>query len=754
MNHTFRFMLILIFLLITTLSHSAPAQQIQAAGSSKYHRSMPAVIATEAPHIDGRLDDPAWKQAEFHGDFIQREPNEGEPATEKTEIAILYDDENLYIGVHCFDSEPDRIRATELRRDGELRNDDNFEIVLDTYHDQRNAFFFSTNPLALRRDGTVANEGQIQNNDWDGVWSCKTSIDEQGWHIEIAIPWQTLRFREGNDRTWGVNFVRRIMRKNEDDYWRLIPRYAGRNGRYRMSEAGYLNGFNNLKMGGKYEFKPYVIGGLQRDEDTGYDTQHDEDFGVDVKLNISSTITADLTYNTDFAQVEADQEQVNLTRFSLYFPEKREFFLEGAETFTFGQVERRHFRPSAGDIQLFYSRRIGIENRQLVPILGGARLNGRAGKYTFGLMSIQTDETNIEDDDGDYIKPTTNYSAVRLKRDVFSRSSVGIMLLNMDEKSGDYNRSVGFDSNFPVNENFYFYFVGAGTYSPSESGSPNMKRNNFAGNAGFKWESDLWEFGGSYLDIEEQFNPEIGFVLRTDIRRTRGNIEYKPRPEQWESIRQFNFRAEGEYQTDHNGLVLNKKVNSEFGISFENTTRADIEITYEHEYLDEEWEIRDGYILNPNGYDNTEVQLGYFSDRTKDLSGRFHVSYGKYFGGNKFGSSIDLDFKALNRLTANMEYGYDWLTFSQGEFHTNRLATRVVYSFSPDLYVKAFLQWYDDKLELAGQNQYSANIIMRYIYRPGSDLFLVFNQESLTGPGRDIIENRTFMLKLNYFLRR
>jgi len=709
--------------------------------------------AAEPPIIDGHLNDAVWQRIEFSGGFLQREPNEGEPATEKTEVGIIYNDKNLYIGVRCYDSEPDKIRATEMRRDGSLHSDDYFEIVLDTFYDRRNAFFFATNPLGLRRDGTIANEGKIENSNWDGVWECKTSIDENGWYIEIAIPWQTLRFREGENLAWGANFVRRIQRKNEDDYWRLVPRYAGRNGQYRVSEAGELRGFNNLKMSGKFEFKPFTSGGIQRDESTNYEIKNRQDAGIDLKLNLSSTLTADITYNTDFAQVEADQEQVNLTRFSLFFPEKREFFLEGAENFTFGQTRGFGWRPEAGDIQLFYSRRIGIEEQQLVPIIGGARLSGKIGNYTLGLISIQTEKTAIDDDDTDMI-PSTNYSVFRLKRDIFSRSSVGVMYLNKQEKNGSYNRSIGFDSNFPVNENLLFYVVGAGTFSPNDPEEESRTRNNFAANVGFNWESDLWEYSMSFLDIEKQFNPEMGFIKRTDIRRTEGKISYSPRPERWQSIRQFQFELTGQYQTNHGNMVLNKKIDSETSIQFENSSRLSFDITHEYEFLDYDWEVRDGYIIPLNGYNNSEYRLSFHSNRTRDFNGRFEVSTGKYFTGTKFGGEMDINLRFSNKLTSNIMYGYDWIRLPEGEFHTNRLSTRIIYSFNPDLYVKAFLQWYNDILMLEGRDRYSSNIIMRYTYKPGSDLYLVFNQENLIGHGGDIVSNRTVMTKLNYLLRK
>ncbi len=723
--------------------------------NTDFSRSLNAVKTFTVPEIDGRLDEEAWNNVQFQNGFIQREPEEGAPASENTEIAVLYDENYLYIAAKCFDSEPDGIIGTEMRRDEETRNDDNFDIILDTFGDGRNAFYFTTNPLGARRDGTVSDEGRIDNSDWDGVWMCKTSINEEGWFVEVAIPWQTLRFKEGEKTSWKANFVRKIQRKNEDDYWKLIPRYAGRAGRFRMSEAGEITGFENLKMGGKFEIKPYVTGGLQKDNQTEFDMKKLSDTGVDVKANLTATMTADFTYNTDFAQVEADQEQVNLTRFSLYFPEKRGFFLEGAETFRFGETGRwSPWRPSPDNIQLFYSRKIGIENRQLVPVTGGTRLNGKAGKYTIGVLSIFSEETTIlDDDDEEETVPVTNYTVLRLKRDVLTRSSIGLMVTNKHRSGGWFNRSIGLDSNFPVNERFSVFAAAAGTYSTKEAGEENNRSNNFAGNVGFKYESDMWEYNAGYLDIEDQFNPEIGFIRRSDIRKTEGKIQIKPRPQSINAIRQFNIGIGGEYLSDHNNDLLNRKFEGEFDVIFENTARLSFDIEREMEFLDENWEVRDGFWIPVGNHIISEYRLRYGFNRSTPISGSISTNIGDYYTGDKKGGETQLDLRAWNRLIMNTTVNYSKISLPGGNFNTTTISNRISYTFSPDMFVKSFIQWYDDKTLNDGNSIVSANIIFRYIYRPGSDLYLVYNQENHIGSGNDILENRTLLVKLNYFFR-
>lgn len=712
-------------------------------------RSMTAVRITNSPRIDGRLDDPAWLQAEFQGDFLSREPF-GQPASEKTEVAILYDDENLYIGARCFDSEPDKIRATEMRRDGTLSKDDYFDLFFDTFYDKRNAFSFTTNPLGLRLDGTITEDGKF-NREWDGVWDCKTSIDDKGWYVEIAIPWQTLRFPEDPEQTWGLTVVRSIKRKNEDTYWRLIPLYAGRLGQFRISEAGILTGLKDLKQGGNLEIKPFVTGGIQRDI-----TAKDElwDFGIDLKKSITSTLTADFTYNTDFAQVEADREQVNLTRFSLSFPEKREFFLEGAETFRFSKI------------RLFYSRRIGISSGNFVPILAGARLQGKIGKKTtLGVMSIQTEKTNTGQGTSSTV-PQTNFSVFRLKRDVFSRSSIGVIFLNKQEIDGSYNRSIGFDSDFKINEKFSLFVVGAGTFSPDEQGELSRQRNNFAGTFGINWQSDLWQYNVSFLDIEDSFNPEMGFVRRTGLKRTEGRITYSPRPERWKSIRKLNFTTSGSYQTNMRNRVLNKQSGALFAINFENTSSFRITIDRDFEFLDFSWRIRDGFVIPRNEYTSMRYRVSYNIGTTRRIGGSVNINGGDFWTGTSKGAGLSGNFNASTHLLISLNYTYnkidlprkivDNVIYPGGEFHANTLTSRVTYSFNPDFFIKAYLQWFSDKLNpsLDGKDRLSGNVLLRYTYSPASDLYLVVDQQSLVGPGNTITQNRTVLAKLTYFFRK
>ena len=714
---------------------------------SPYHRSMRAVRVSEGPRIDGVLDDPVWQEVDFEGDFIQRVPDTGAPPTEKTEVAIIYDDENLYFGVRLYESEPDKIRITELRRDGNDIFDDRFEIVLDTFHDHRSAYNLIITAAGKITDAIIWEDGRIRNGAWEGVWDAVSSIDDKGWYLEIFVPWQTLRYNEGDDLVWGANFVRTIIRKNEKDIWRFVPLFAGVEGQERVSHAGDVTGFNGLEMGGNFDFKPFVTGGLQRD-----DLAEDDlgEFGIDLKKSITSTLTADFTYNTDFAQVEADQEQVNLTRFDLFFPEKRDFFLEGAGTFSFGQGKRgaNPLLRQAANIQIFHSRTIGLSEGNLVPIIGGARLNGRIGSYALGLMSLQTKKTSPFVDEPTV--PETNFSAFRLKRDMLTRSAVGLMFLNKEEVHGNYNRSIGFDSNFNVNDKFSFYVVGAGTFSPGKEG----KRNNLAGNAGFRFQSDLWQYNLSFLNIDKDFNPEMGFVRRKDIRLTEGGLTFSPRFNQIPAIRKVLFTANGSYQTNRHNRLLNRKATGTLTMNFENTTNFSITVDREFEYLDENFEIRPGRIIPQESYTNSTFSGRFRSDNTKLVHGSVNINGGDFFTGTSFGGGVSTTVLAHPQIFVSGNYSYSKVELPEEDFHTNLISARLSYAFNTKLYIKGFFQWVDDALLFDDRNQVSQNIILRYIYRLGSDFYLVYNQVNLLGTGNDEITNRTLLAKFTYLLRK
>ena len=722
-------------------------------------RILPAVFRREAIKIDGRLDDPAWKTVAFQGDFLQREPNEGEPASERTEIGILYDKENIYFGFKCYDSEPHKIIAREMRRDAIVDDDDYFEMIIDTYHDKRSGYYFITNPYGSKRESVLANEGRDYNPNWDGVWQCKARVNEDGWFVEIAIPWKTLRFAEQDSSIWGFNCARMIRRKNEHVFWQLIPRDMGRTGVFRLSEAGTIQGLTHLKMGGNLELKPYFLGGLENDLNTDFTTDRLSDIGLDTKVSITANLALDITLNTDFAQVEADEEQVNLTRFSLYYPEKREFFLEGAETFSFGSAGLRRWHRGDTDMDLFYSRRLGLVDGHEARILAGAKMVGKIGQYRIGVMNIFTDDVSYINEENETVKVNaTNFSVLRFSRDVLRRGSIGLLLLNKEETDSDhYNRSLGIDANLPLSVYLTVSGYLAGTFGPDlvEDGERfDMNRQNMAAKLSLDYNSDLWQFSASYQDIGMRFNPEMGFNRRTDYRYSTASMEYSPRPQNSKIIRKFGYQIEGNYRSDHDNVMLDSEVGASYSIEFQNSARFNIDINRNREFIDYDWEVREGYLIPMGTYTGYDYSLRFESDKSRSIAGEVNLKYGDYYTGHNTAFNLNSTITRIHPIRLEMNYLHNYVDLPEGNFHTNTLGVRIFYFFSTELYLKAYVQWNDDKLSFDGRERVISNVLLRWIYSPASNLYLVYNDGRLVGPDQTEITNRTFMVKATFFWRK
>jgi hypothetical protein len=728
---------------------------------SEGKRLITAVRTDASLKVDGLLNESPWQNAQFQGQFTQREPDEGAPASEKTEVGFLYDDKNLYIGIKCYDSDPSKIIAREMRRDAIVDDDDYFELVLDTYHDHRSAYYFITNPHGVKREAKMANEGRDYNPAWDGVWSCKAKISEEGWFVEIAIPWKTLKFEEEGSPSWGFNCARMIRRKNEHVYWQLIAREFGRHaGIFRLSEAGSLLGIADAKMGGNLELMPYFLGGIENDSNTDFTTDRLGDIGLDAEVALTANLALDLTLNTDFAQVEADQEQVNLTRFSLYYPEKREFFLEGAEIFAFGGGGGGPWQRYRGisEMDLYYSRRIGLVDGHEARILGGAKMVGKAGKYQIGLMNILTDDVTYREADVSTTINGANFTVIRFQRDILQRATIGMMFLNKEViDSSYYNRSLGVDGHFPLS--LYFTMSGylAATFGPEkiEDGETiDQNKQNLAGKISLDYNSDLWRASLSHLDIGARFNPEMGFIRRTDFRLSNASIEYAPRPKQPSAIRQFEYQLEGSYRSDHDGVMLDNEIEASFSIEFQNSSRFGINVQRGSEFIDFNWEVREGFLIPKGTYTGFMASVNAESDKSRAIAGGIDIDYGDYYSGNQLSFGVGGTITRISRLRMELDYRHNNIHLPDGNFSTNTVGLRMFYFFSTDLYVKAYLQWNDDKFYNAGRERVISDILLRWIYKPACNLYVVYNDSRLVGPGNDEIVNRTLMVKVTYFWRK
>ena len=481
----------------------------QAGSQDTVQRSM-AVFVDEAPVVDGLLDDAAWDNVRPLDRFLQRDPDVGQPASEGTQVRVIYTPQAIYFGFVCLDSSPDQIVATERRRDEDLSRDDSVAILLDTFLDRRNAFLFRINALGTQFDALVTDEGRDINDSWDERWESSAAVNPQGWSAEIMIPFESLRMREGDTGDWGLEIERVIRRKNEASYWNNFDR----NFRFEdVSQAGLLGGLEQAEIGTRFRFKPYLSAGFEQTPGTGgrTDTNNRSEIGIEVfKYRPTRALTLDFTVNTDFAQSEVDDLVTNISRFPLFFPEKREFFLEGAGVFEFGTGER--------NFNLFFSRRIGLSpERELIPILGGAKLTGRVGAYTLGIINMQTDSHQ-----GTLGR---NSSVLRIKRDLFDRSSVGAMFTNLGSGEGrDHNRVYGIDGNFAFAEN-----LGIQTFL-AKSETPTMIGNDWAAFGRIRWDSDFVLLGAEHFLVQRNFNAELGFVPRRDQRMTTIQAGVRPDP--------------------------------------------------------------------------------------------------------------------------------------------------------------------------------------------------------------------------------
>ena len=510
------------------------------------------ITDAQRPDIDGKLTDEAWALAPAQGNFVQREPNYGAPASEKTEFRVLYDDKSIYIGVWVWDREPSGIMGSEMKRDAGLNKGDQLKITIDTFHDHRNAFYFSTNPLGAYKDANTIENGRTINYDWNAVWNNKTTIDDQGWYIEIEIPLSQLRFRTTiGESTWGLNLCRILFRKNEEAYWVPFPREWGANGFARVSNAGVLEGLKDLKARRRIEFVPFLSPTASRDYVTAAKFDTDAKFGGDFKIGLTNDLIADFTYHTDFAQVEADQEVVNLTRFSLFFPEKRQFFTETAGIFDFGKSVSAGLGGEAaandpGLLNLFYSRRIGLVDGQQVPIIGGGRLTGRIGDYAIGVMNIATQEESLAARELD----NANFTVVRLKRNVLRSSNIGALVVNSADGISDYNRAIGIDGGFVLGPRVTRDDrAGKNVLAWTASGK------DLAGVVDFQWKSDRFNYGGQYLDVGERFNAEMGYIPRLDVRATQRPSGMDAAAAAGGGIRQMTFDGNADYYENHAGIV-------------------------------------------------------------------------------------------------------------------------------------------------------------------------------------------------------
>ncbi len=695
--------------------------------SLKAQVSQPNVLeakrVTQAVDIDGQLDEPVWQEARRITNFTQRELNQGQPVTERTEVAAAYDDENLYFAVWCYDSEPDKIVAKRMKRDFDYGSEDNFEIIVDTYHDKRNGYLFITNPNGARFDALVQDNGQQFNRSWDGVWYVRTKVTNRGWFAEFVIPFSTLKFSTGREQIWGINFERNIRRKREQVLWQGWSRDSDLK---QVARAGVLKGIEKVSSVSLVEFKPYGLAGVERELDTGNTGVYN--LGGDLNYLITPTLKLNLTVNTDFAQVESDRLQVNLTRFSLFYPEKREFFLEGKNYFDFGLGR---------SIQPFYSRRIGLaEDRSTIPILGGVRLIGKEGKNTLGGMSIQTAAHDSI--------PSTNYSVLRWRRDIWQQSTIGIIGVNKWEP-GRVNSVYGADflyssSNFLGDKTFMFGGALTQSYTSDRENKTGLAHRIF-----LDFPNDLIDFSAVWDRAGGDFNPEVGFLRRQNYQMIMMDLRVKPRPNFLPWIQKLVFKPfDFNYYIDDTTHEL-QSLWSEFrplGFTTKSGEFFEANVQRRAENLTDDFEIFEGIVIPKGEYWFTRYELQFETFDGRPVSAFLFYQWGDFYNGDRTEWFIRSTLQLNKHISLKLDYTQNYIHLPAGSFTINEFGGRVDMAITPDLFGAIFGQWNDeDGVALI-------NFRINWIPTPGTNFYFVIDQSVDTRGKCWSFTNTTVLSKL------
>ncbi len=712
-----------------------------------------AIRLTAPLTLDGTLDEEVYTREQSFGGFLQAAPKYGAQETERTEIWVMYDDDNIYIACRCWDSAPpEKWIANELRRDtNQLRQNDHIGVSFDTFYDRRSAFVFYTNPLGARADYSVVDEG-APNSDWNPVWSSKTGRFDGGWTVEMAIPFKSLRYRSGPDQVWGFQMRRSVRRKNEWTYLTPVPQIvAGPQALNRVSSGGTLVGLDLPPAGRNIELKPYAISRVTTDRVRTPPLANDVtgDLGGDVKYGLTANLTADFTYNTDFAQVEIDEQQVNLTRFSLFFPEKREFFLEGRGLFDFarGGVTGAVFTQSIStSIQpyLFYSRRIGLNNGRIIPIDAGGRLTGKVGKYAIGIMNIQAGDESVS------LTEPTNFSIVRVKRDILKRSSIGAMVTNRSKSAAvsGSSQAFGVDAAFSFFQNVGFsaYYARTDTPGVTTAADSYQALADYGGD----------RYGGhlEYLKVGANFNPEVGFVARSNFGRTYGTARFSPRPKSMTSVRKFTYQGNFDNFVNGAGALETRTESGIFNTEFDNSDVFAVNLTRDFELLARPATIL-GVTIPAGSHEFTNVLMSYTIGAQHRASGTLSLQTGNFYNGTLTSVGYSAARVAvLKQFSFEPTISMNRVAIPGSTVTTQLYRTRADYGFSPLMFASALLQY------TSNDRAFSSNLRFRWEYRPGSELFIVYTDErDMTDPRFALatqvlgLKNRAFVVKINRLLR-
>lgn len=710
-----------------------------------------AIHLTEPLVVDGKLDESVYRDNLPLDGFIQTVPMNGRPVSEKTEAWVMFDDEYIYVSAKLYDTAPpNKWIANELRRDtSQLRQNDMFGVLFDTFHDRRNGYNFYTNPLGGFTDQLVTDEGN-PNADWNPVWKVHEGRFEGGWTTEMAIPFKSIRYVSGTNQAWGLQLRRSIRRKNEWAHLTALPAAnGGPNSIFRISQAATLVGLDLPPQSKNVQLKPYLSTSNLTDRIRRPPVSSEQDYGWggDAKYGITANLTADLTVRTDFAQVEVDEQQLNLTRFQLQFPEKRDFFLEGRGTFDFGRGSSSgggglgfgsggNSAPSVNAPQLFYSRRIGLNNGRVIPIDVGGRLTGKVGKFSVGALNLQAAEEDVSH------TPSTNFTVLRLRRDVLRRSVIGAMLTNRSQSAivpGEANLAYGLDGNF----NFFNDLTMSGYIAQSDTNGRLTDNRSYTGR--FDFAPDRYGFRLDYLKVGANFTPEVGFANRTNFNRSFASARFSPRPRGSKRVRKYTWEGTYEYLENGRGYLETRNAAARFMTEFQNSDTFSIVAADHYERLVQPFTVSAGHTIPRGAYPFQDATITYGFGQQRRLSGSLALQAGEFYDGT---------IKALTYSTGRFAILKQWslepsFTINHvelptaGNFSSQVYRARTDYGFSPRRFISGLLQY------SSADHLFSSNFRYRWEYRPGSELFVVYTDERNTiAPGYPDLRNRAFVVKV------
>ena len=704
-----------------------------------------AVRIDRPPQIDGSLDETVYVEIRPVSGFTQVDPRNGAPASQQTEVWFLFDNAHVYVSARVWESDLDRMVANEMRRDytSSLGHNDLFVLSLDTFYDRRNAYAFITNPIGGRSEGQLSDSQY--NSDWNGIWELTVGRFEGGWTVEMAIPFKTLRYQPDEMQVWGFQVMRSNRWKNEANFLAPSDPAWGLGGWRVASLFATAVGIEVPPPGMNLDVKPYLVSDLTTDRAGSPPLSNvaDADLGLDVKYGVTESLVADFTYNTDFAQVEADQEQVNLTRFSLFFPEKREFFLENQGTFAFGGAGTgRVYRSTSGDGAtpvLFHSRRIGLSGSREVPIQAGGRLTGRVGAFTLGVLDIRSDDEPVSG------ALATNFTVARLKRDFLRRSAVGLLFTNRSVAAN----GVGSTQTYGVDGTLAFFTnLSINTYW-ARTQTRGLADGEVSYRGHLNYDGDRYGVQLEHLLVGDNFNPEVGFVRRDDMRKSDAEFRFSPRPAQPSIVRKYIWTGAGTYIENTTGRVETREVSGDFEIEFQSSDRISVGYTGVYEFLPRPFRIAPGVVIPIGGYDFGALRTSLNFGQHRRLYGGLTAEHGTFFDGQRTTLGVRQGrIRVTPKFSLEPSFSINWVDLPAGAFTTRLVGARVTYTMTPLMFVSAFLQYNSSSDAVA------TNVRLRWEYLPGSELFVVYNEQRDTLARRfPDLTNRALIVKVNRLFR-